>query len=436
MEKTNRQPRVLITTVSGWSNAVGSDTMSTLFSKYDTSKLASLYIRAELSDSPVCRRYFHIYENRIIKSLWNRKTATGEEFVTEDKKIDVNTDALKKEKAFYSKFTKFRPWYLIMARELIWKFGRWKTKELDAFLDDFKPEVLFFPIESYIHLNRINEYIIKRCKPKLVVCNLWDDNFTYKQGKSFGHKIHRFWLRKHYRKLVNAGDVFIAQNPKMQREFKEAFGKDTELITKPIFNIGEFKEYTPSTPIKLLYTALLYINRDKSIIALANAIKKINSNGLKMELDVYSGTPLSDQQRQSIECDPGCHFKGHVKQSEVFKLQQEADILVFVEDLSDKNLAARLSFSTKITDYLRAGKCILAIGNKDLAPMEYLAEQKAACVCTKESDIYPALKELAEDKEKIVEYARNAYLCGKNNHDGDSLLGKLYSILGNVDHQS
>lgn len=429
MYKNSQKPRVLISTVSGWSNEIGSDTMSTLFSQYDSSKLASLYIRAELSDSQVCHRYFHIFENRIIKSLWNRKISTGEEYVTTDKKVDVNTEALKKEKTFYSKFTKFRPWYLIMARELIWKFGRWKTKELNTFLDDFNPEVLFFPIESYIHLNRINEYVIKRCKPKLVVCNLWDDNFTYKQGKSFGHKIHRFWLRKHFRKLVNMGDVFIAQNPKMQREFKEEFSKDTVLITKPIFNIREFKKYAPGSPVKLLYTGSLYINRDKSIIALTNAIKKINSDGIKVELDVYSGTPLSDQQRQCIECDHGCHFKGHVMQSEVFKLQQEADILVFVEDLSDKNLAARLSFSTKITDYLRAGKCILAIGNKDLAPMEYFAEQKAACVCTKESDIYPTLKKLVEDKEKIVEYARNAYNCGKNNHDGNFLLGKLYDII-------
>lgn len=429
MNKNIDRPRVLVTTVSGWSNDIGSDTMSTLFSKYDTSKLASLYIRAELSDSPVCHRYFHIFENRIIKSLWNRTIPTGEKFLLTDKSVDVKTDAFRKEKAFYSKFTKFRPYYLILARELIWKFGRWKTKELDSFLDDFKPEVLFFPIESYIHLNRINEYIIRRCKPKLVVCNLWDDNFTYKQKKSLGHKIHRFWLRKHYRKLVNMGNVFIAQNPKMQREFKEEFGKDSVLITKPIFNIGEFKEYVPKSPIKLLYTGSLYINRDKSIIALANAIKKINSDGIKIELDVYSGTIISSDQREAIECDPGCHFKGHVNQSEVFKLQQEADILIFVEDLSNKNLAARLSFSTKITDYLRAGKCILAIGNKDLAPMEYLSEQNAACVCTDEGEIYPALKELVENKEKIVEYARNAYNCGKNNHDGDVLLEKLYNII-------
>ena len=429
MNNNTEQPRVLVTTVSGWSSVVGSDTMSTLFSKYDSSKLASLYIRAEMSDSPVCHRYYHIFESRIIKSIWNRFIQTGEEFTTTDKTGDLITDAYNKEKAFYAKFTNHRPWALILVREIIWKFGHWKTKELDAFLNDFKPEVLFFPIESYIHLNRINEYIIKRCQPKLVVCNLWDDTFTYKQENSIGNRIHRFWLRKHFRKLVEMGNVFIAQNPKMQREFKEEFGKDTVLVTKPIFNIGEFEEYFPSTPIKLLYTGSLYINRDKSIIALAEAIKKINADGVKVEMDVYSGTAILDEQRAAIECDPGCHFKGHVKQSEVFKLQREADILLFVEDLSEEDLAARLSFSTKITDYLRAGKCMMAIGNKDLAPIEYLKEQNAACVCTDETEIYPALKSLIEDKSKIIEYAHNAYSCGKNNHDGDKLLTKLYDII-------
>lgn len=428
---TYKHPRVLITTVSGWSKSVGSDTMSTLFSKYDDSKLASLYIRSELSDSPVCHRYFHFFERRIIKSIINRKIATGEEYYTSESEVCDETEALKKEKAFYSKFANFRPQLLILVRELIWKFGHWRTKEFNDFLDNYKPEVLFFPIESYIHLNRINEYIIKRCKPKLIICNLWDDNFTYKQSKNIWYKIHRFWLRRHYRKLVNLGNVFIAQNPKMQREFKEEFGKDTVLITKPIFNIGDFKKYTPSSPVKLLYTGSLYINRDKSIIALAKAIKKINSNGIKVVLDVYSGTNISEDQKAAIECDPGCRFNGHVKQDEVFRLQQESDILVFVEDLSDKNLAARLSFSTKITDYLRAGKCILAIGNKDLAPMEYLREQKAACVCTEEAEIYPTLKELVDNKDKILEYALNAYNCGKNNHNGDVLLDRLYGIITN-----
>lgn len=424
------QPRILVTTVSGWSNSVGSDTMSTLFSQYDKTKIASLYIRAEISDSPVCRRYFHFFEQRIIKSIFDKRIVTGEAYITSSNSSNTNSnDELQQERKFYSKFVNYRPWFLILLRELIWKFGRWKTKELDAFLDDFQPEVLFFPIESYIHFDRINEYIIKRCKPKLVVCNLWDDNFTYKQGNGIGFKIHRYWLRKHYREIVKMGNVFIAQNTKMQREFKEEFGKDTILITKPIFNIGVYKELTPHTPIKLLYTGSLYINRDKSIIAISKAIGVINIGEIKVEMEIYSGTPISETQKKMIESSPGCRFMGHIKQDEVFKKQQEADVLLFVEDLSERNLAARLSFSTKITDYFKAGKCIFAVGNKDLAPIEYLKEQNAAMVCTSEEEILPAIKTIVSDKNIISDYSHSAYECGKQNHDGGKILSKLYGII-------
>lgn len=430
-KKETALPRVLVVTVSGWSNSVGSDTMSTLFSQYETDKLASLYIRAELSDSPVCSRYYHIFEGRIIKSLWNRKIKTGEAYQY-DTLVNGKSDIveLSQERTLYSKFHKHRPWSLILLREVVWKFGRWKTKELKDFLDEFKPEVVFSPIESYIHLDRIIEYIIDYCKPRKVICNLWDDNFTYKQKPfSLGYRIHRLWLRKHYKRLVDKGNVFICQNQKMQKEFKEEFGKDSVLLTKPIFDINTFHPYQPSNPIKLLYTGSLYINRDKTIFALCELINKVNENGLKITLEVFSGTQLTPKLVDRIERNKGCYFKGHIKQNEVFVKQQEADVLLFVEDLSNKNLAARLSFSTKITDYLKAGKCVLAIGNKDLAPIEYFKEQQAGIVCNNKEEIYEALQRMVTDDGYIQSYAKAAYDCGVNNHDGNRIIQQLYKLI-------
>ena len=265
-------PSVLVTTVSGWSNSIGEDTMSTLFSRYDCDKLASLYIRAEMSDSTVCKHYFHIIERRVIKSILNSKIKTGEGYYLDDiLSCDSQCEESAQEKRLYSKFKSYRPWGLILLREVLWKFGRWKSAELDGFLEGFQPEVLFFPIESYIHFNRINEYIIEKCKPKMVVCTLWDDNFTYKQSKSIGYRIHRYWLRKQVKRIVEKGTMFIVQNPKMQREFKDEYGKDSILITKPIFNLKELELKQPSSPLKMIYTGSLYINRDKTIMAVVDA---------------------------------------------------------------------------------------------------------------------------------------------------------------------
>ena len=148
--------------------------MTSLVENYPKDSLASLYIRADLADTPICDRYFHIYEGRVLSSIFGRRVATGEEYSLS--KLPNQNNDLDAEQKRYSKYSKKRSWFYVFLREFAWLLGHWKSKELDAFLDDYKPEVLFFPIESYIHFNRINEYILKKCRPKKVVGYMWDDN--------------------------------------------------------------------------------------------------------------------------------------------------------------------------------------------------------------------------------------------------------------------
>ena len=87
---------------------------------------------------------------------------------------------------------------------------------------------------------------------------------------------------------------------------------------------------------------------------------------------------------------------------------------------------ARLSFSTKLTDYFRSGKCILAVGNGDTAPMEYLKEKDAAICASNSEEIINAIKLLTENGEVIPEYAQKAYNCGKENHDKKEIQKRLF----------
>ena len=95
---------------------------------------------------------------------------------------------------------------------------------------------------------------------------------------------------------------------------------------------------------------------------------------------------------------------------------KKSDVLLFVEDLSDENLAARLSFSTKITDCFGSGKCTWAVGNSDLGPIEYFREQDAGFVSTTEDEIYKTLIRMVENPGLISDYALKGYECGQRNH--------------------
>lgn len=409
--------RILVCTVDAWSENVGSNTMSALLEGYDKEKIACLHIRAGRSDSHVCDKYFRIIEGRVLKSIFNRKIKTGESYILSINK-EVNTEESKKEKELYRKYSGHCRGLLVLLREIVWKIGKWHTPELDNFLDDFMPEVVFFPIESYIHFNRINEYIINRCKPKNVLGYMWDDNFTYKQNSNdFLLKIHRFWLRKGVKQLVRQCNTVFAISPKMKRECDIEFGIESVILTKPVVYSSEPKVKQFTKPIKMLYTGKLIIGRAETLAQLVSIINELAVSDNEIKIQLYTNTELNEKMRAKLTKSGVCELKTFVPQSQVFEIQQNADVLLFVESLSGDNLLARLSFSTKLTDYFSAGKCILAIGNNELAPIEYLKEENAGIVCTNKEEIIKAINMLVNSPNIINDYALKAYECGHRNHD-------------------
>ena len=420
--------RVLVSTVGAWSDAVGSNTMSELFREYDKTKLACLYIRADVSDSTSCRRYFHIYEGRVMKSIYKRRISTGEEYTLGA--FERASNDLNEEKARYDSFRRKKNWFYSFSREFVWVLGKWKSKELDAFLDDFNPEVLVCPIESYIHFNRINEYIIKKKQPR-VIGFLWDDNFTYKQHpRSIGYKMHRWWLRHSVKRLVKQCETVVALSPKMKAEADAAFGINSVLLTKPIFDQPPFNHYKPSSPLRLLYTGNLYVDRDETIADIVDAIREVNKDAQRVILDVYTSTAIKPSLENRIKVDGCCVVHDPVKQSEVLGLQKEADVLLFVESLNDDGSgSARLSFSTKITDYFCAGKCIWAVGTNQLSAIDYLEKQDAALCSTSKDAIRPMLERIVSNDVVINQYAQKGWQCGHDNHNATEILSKMYKII-------
>lgn len=423
--------KVLVSTIPSWNQRSGANTFSTLLSQYPAEKLANIYTKAGLPDSDVCSRYFRIIESNVIKSIINRKLQTGTEVVKVDVKDNTPTEA-QSEKKRYDFFGRHRWNIFLWIRELLWKVGRWKSKELNQFIDEFQPDVFLFPIESYWYFNRLNKYIIERAKPNKVIAFLWDDNFTYKQRPySIWARIDRFFTRKQVKELIASSDKILTICPKMKEECDKEYGVDSIIITKPILNTNpSSRKYDSSKPIRIVYSGSLIIGRDKSIAELVKALVQINRNGTKIFLDIYSGTSLSKAQFQALNVPGSSCVHGHIPQQEVYKEQENADILLFVENLNNKfNNVARLSFSTKITDYLSRKRCILAIGPDNIAPMEYLKNENAAITCSSISEIYSALSQIIENPDIMHNYAESAMACGKKNHSQSDITNKFNNIL-------
>lgn len=425
-------PQILIFTVASWNSRIGSNTWATLVNGYPAENLANICIREEYPDSNVCSRYFVISESKVLKSVFRRHITTGYEIdKTDNIKMNVNSD-LQEHTARYQKMSRKRKTYMLLARELVWKFGRWHTEELDAFLDDFKPDIILHSMEGYIHLNRIIEYAIARTQAK-AVGYIWDDNFTYLQSNELGHQFYRFFQRKSLQKLAQKTDAFFAITKKTKKEADAFFKINSVLLTKPLLLEPEFCQTQVDYPIRMLYTGKLIIGREDTICEIAEAIKEVNNSSTpKILLDIYTNTQLDENTKAQIN-NAWCKIHPAVPQKDVYVLQKQADILLFTEALEGpKAKIARLSFSTKITDYLSAGKCIFAVGHPDTAPMEYFVENSLAITAYDAASIKSAVEQIAEHPEVVQETAKHCIETAVKLHNPEMIRERFWSVLREV----
>lgn len=416
MENTQtNKPKIMVCTVNAWNSKVGDNTFPVLFEGFGVQNIASVFIREDIPDSEICNNYFRISEAAVIKSVVRRRTKTGQKVTPlTDTANTHNAETLSeiykaKRRFYYPK---------LFVRELIWRLGKWKSAEFDSFIEEFSPDIVIYEMSRYIHFNNIVRYILKKSNAKGIGC-FWDDTFTYKQESSLLYKLWRFCGRINLKKLAAATSSFFAITPKTKKEADGFFGIDCTVLTKPALTISPPKPITHEPPLRMLYTGNLSIGREDAMCSLVSAMKKVNAQKTLIELDIYTRSVLDDAHTGKISSE-NSRIHAPIPQSEVLKLQKEADILLFLEALDEQNKTARLSFSTKITDYYSAGKCIFAIGNPDLAPIELFKEKDSALVATSEEEISDALLRLCEP-DCVNRYAKKAHEVAEDEHSHEKI---------------
>lgn len=416
MQDNNKLPKVLVVGINAWREDGTAHTLMDIFRCWDPERLALIYTRADMPNTDVCHRYFQISESRVLKSVLKPWMKIGRVVENTPSK---NNEEVSSEHARYSSAHKKSSSLLPLLREMVWKLGHWKTPALRKFVEDFNPDIVYVPIYPTVYMGWIQKYIIK-LTGKPTVCYLADDNYSYDSCNGILSYLHRFWLRQQVGPLARGCKQMFVIVDKEKEDTDSRFGTDSVILTKSLDFTGKsYQQHTPNIPLKFVYTGSMIIGRDKTLAMLADAINKANEEekGNKAELYIYSQTEPKEEILSRINCGAS-HFCGQISREEVQKVQQEADVVVFAEALSGKESnAAKLSFSTKITDYLYNGKCILAIGKEDIAPIDYFRRNDSALIATTVEEIEKRVREIIAKPEFTDEYGRKAFDCAVRNHE-------------------
>lgn len=432
---SNQFPKVLIVSRNVWDDTKGtSSTLTNLFQDYDPDKLAHIYIETNMPNTYYCHKFFQISEFSLVHKLYRWRLKTGHAIDTHQMTVKPVEDRIANQEASAMNYVRgHRSVWLSFARELLWWFNGWKGKELKQFILDFDPDVIWMDGSPLPLMNRLYDYVLKIAKKPAVIF-MQDDVYTYEScGPKLSHKLYKWMLRKHVKKVVQQCDAMFVISPKMKKEYDSIFGVNSILITKGV-DIDRIPPISHKThnPIRLVYLGQVIYGRIYSLLSIAKALEKINAEGVKTQLFIYTNNQINEDEKKKLLVKDSVFLMPPVPYSEVPRVMNENDVVVFVESFEPQFCnVARLSFSTKICDYLASGKCILAIGPGNIAPIEYFKEEDAAVVATSKDEIMDAIQRLS-DTDVVEKYVHQARECALRNHDrkrmNEVVYGKLEAL--------
>lgn len=414
--------RILVLSKEAWrDDQNGGNVLSNIFSGFEA-EFAQITCAAAKPSNSLCKRYFQMTDSMMLDYCRHlgRPNTIGRELNYEeypkaeyDPHADVEVGVIKK-------------WIggeaVRIAREFFWWVVPWHTKRLDDFVLAFNPDVIFAPCYGNHYMLRLTRIVYKLTR-KPVISYISDDFYTNRQYRvSPLYWINHFLLRKHVKQTIPYYKLMYTMTEEQKLQCEKDFGVPMKIVCKS----GEFppeKEKTRvNDPIKFIYAGGIYLNRWKTLAHIAEAMRRINQDGIKMRLNIYTHNKLSPKQERLINDGTTSILHNGVPLEKLKEIYAAGDIALHVEAFDLKSRwAVRLSFSTKIVDCLESGCAVMAVCDKKQAGGAYLKRHNAAICINSLSDTERVLREVLEHPERIIEYQRKAFQLGRRFHNREQM---------------
>ncbi|MBT9157012.1 MAG: hypothetical protein DDT37_02017 [Firmicutes bacterium] len=324
-------------------------------------------------------------------------------------------------------------------RELVWYYGRYDEPALRAFIEDFKPDVIFSARMASIKLLRL-EQLVRTIAGVPLVAFTGDAEYTNRLiSYSPLFWLRRWFLRRAFRGMMPHYSLYFTSSEVQNKEYATEFGDKFSLLRKCATPISEFASHSPQYPIQIVYAGKLYCNRWKTLALLARVLRGVNAGESLVELSVYTRDVVPLHINKQLHDGIGACLRGAVSASELDSIYSRADIALHVEAFDTRNrLATRLSFSTKVVDCLASGCAVMVIAWEEHAGLVYLRKADAAFWATSEVEMQQLIQRIVKNPAIIHDYARKAMQCVRSNHDRDSiqqgLVQELARVTGKTQH--
>jgi len=400
-------PRVLLVSHEPLSaSRANGKTLRALFGEWPRECLRQLYLTPlEPEDSRWCR-YWRVSEADLVKRVLTAglRGHGGEVEADNDAERRQTVDTARRQVR-----ARLNCALTQKIRESLWRrLGR-PSERLLCWIKEFDPQLVYLLGGGSRFSFRLANEVASGAGAPLII-HLTDNyyiNIATSTGKRSVTPLAD-WVSPIMRRA--AGRVAICDE--MARELAHHFECPFEVFLNCVDNsdIGTSPE-EKHTPLVLTYVGGLHLDRWRSLIQIGETLDRLSErHGIEAVLRVYAH-PSDCRLYSRLLVGTRVCLVGSLQPDAVQPVLRQANVLVHVESFETfPRRATWLAMSTKIPEYLAAGRAMFAVGPAEAASLRYLESNHVALVATSPdlSAVAAGLKVLLEDEDLRASYGARA----------------------------
>lgn len=403
----------------------GGITMTNLFKGWDKDRIAVIAENINHPDLSVCNKYYQLGSSETKHSFpfnlnpLKKPVRSGPVHTdpTPASSSMVNLSGISFLKKFYLRLLHFTGMFHGKRRYII-------SKGLLDWINDYSPDIIYSQLSNIELINLVNDLRKKFMLP--VAIHMMDD---WPSTISKPGLFQRYWhkrIDREFRLLLSKANVLMSISESMSIEYSSRYGYKFVPFHNPIdvkfWGAFSKTNYAANNPFVILYAGRIGTGVQHCLIDIAEAIKGLVNDGLKIEFHIQ--TVSKDPVLKKLETYRFVRFKTPVNYNKLPEIFAKADLLTLPNDSDEKSVSfLKFSMPTKASEYMASGTPILAYSNRETAVAKHALQNKWAYVVYEQNieKLRAAIYEIYENRDLRYKLADTAKKYAIEHYDGDKL---------------
>ena len=433
-------PRVLVVNHDPFNSQRNNGmTMSNLFRGWPEDRLAQVYLSNIAPEFDVCKRFWELHDDDILMGFFGQ--ALPDRSIPHPasprdlspKRVPV---PLHRRLGLRGMFRNLGLRYREPLREWLWSAPHAVNSRLLAWVRAFQPDVIY----SMLCTTGIMRVTVRLAEYASVpiVPHFTDDWISTQYRDAFmGARMRRemmCWLNRTFARSPRCLVIGTLMAQEYQRRYQITCDPFMNCLEESAFPVS-LPRTSSKRPIRFVYIGGLHLNRWKSLLEMGDTLSELARQGTPSEIIIHTYPQTETEYGPRLSANPLIRMGGWVPNEEVPSIVADADCLVHVESF-DPTIReyTRYSVSTKIPEYMMAGRCIFAYGPQECASIRYIEESKVGLTVSAQSRsrLRDALALILQSPEVRQECATRGRALALERHEATRQRERFRQVLFDV----